>query len=72
MFETFHKLPESYQGYIALFVGSLLLLHVLGFAIAGIHLLISIFALYLLAAGFLKSGLYKALTDTINRMQEKK
>jgi len=72
MFEAFHKLPEQYQGFIALFVGTLLLLHVLGFAVAGIHFLIFVFALFLLAAGFLKSGLYKALTDAINRMQEKK
>jgi len=50
MFEVFRKLPETYQGFIALFMGGMLLMHVLGFAVAGINLVILLFALYLLAA----------------------
>lgn len=72
MFEGLRKLPENYQGFIALFVGAMIMLHVLGFSVAGIHLALFFFALYLLAIGFIKSGLYKSMTDTINRMQEKK
>lgn len=71
MFERFHKLPEMYQGFIALFIGMLLLLHALGFAVLGIKIIILLFAIYLLMAGFIKSGLYKKVTELIERAQEK-
>ena len=71
MFEAFSRLPENYQGIISLIVGTALLCYTLDLIIPGINLLVIALALYLIGIGFIKSGLYRLIINTINRFQRK-
>jgi hypothetical protein len=71
MFEYFHKLPQMYQGIISLIIGTVLLLHVMGVVIFGIKIVILVFAIYLLSAGMVRSGLYEKIIETLHHMKSK-
>lgn len=67
MLRAFSRLPELHQGLIYMAAGIVAILYALGFFTRGITILIVVFALYAIAKGLVKSGIYDKIVHALNR-----
>lgn len=71
MFNSFHQLPERYQGIIYILFGSIILLYALGIIEKGITFVIVALALIAITMGCKKLGLLKKLSSVEKKLENK-
>ncbi|HSC25521.1 MAG TPA: hypothetical protein VLB80_04900 [Candidatus Babeliales bacterium] len=66
MFTIFQHIAPIYQGLLYCITGIIMLLYALGIISQGITTIVILFAIFLIAIGSIKMGLYPKLTKILN------